>query len=610
LVKKPRQESNFARALLAMDLDQDNHRLYKAVAAEVNDIPMIGDPGSEVSMFRPEPRNLSEMLKLPVDIRQYWLKADKAEIKNLVENNTFYLDYPREGERVYPTLSLYKVKLDSNGLLDKLKARIVVRGDLMKDNQPHGDPWSPTASSRGLKMFIADAARHKARIKQFDFIGAFLQAKMRYRMFVSLPAKYGELFPEYADYCGRPLLLNKSMYGTTYSGKMWYQELDDWLTDKEGGSLVKSKVEPCLYIKDYENGTTLKFLSYVDDGLLFCNDPIQEETFLRKMQERFDLKYMDQAHWFLGMRISQQGNYDITLDQSRYAKGIVERYLNGSNIELRSKPHSKPLPDDFIATKEDMSKTEEEAIRLEKEYGFAYSSVVGALIYILSTRPDLTFAVSKLAKFMRLPGKRHFEAIAHLLHYLREKSQLGLKYYSDLARAPLQRILTESRVEATRNLVTFSDSSWQDCPDTGRSTACYTVTYMGGVIDHSTHVPGIVALSSAEAEYNGACTACMSTDHHRMLLNELDRIEVDSNPSPIPILLDSKSAIAMSKSFKDTKHTRHIARRYHYVREGETEGRFKTLWIDNTLQISDIGTKNTTVEDLNSRIIFMMVEVS
>jgi hypothetical protein len=319
---------------------------------------------------------------------------------------------------------------------------------------------------------------------------------------------------------------------------------------------------------------------------------------------------MDQAHWFLGMRISQLGNYDITLDQSRYAKGIVERYLNGSNIELRSKPHSKPLPDDFIATKEDMSKTEEEAIRLEKEYGFAYSSVVGALIYILSTRPDLTFAVSKLAKFMRLPGKKHFEAIAHLLHYLREKSQLGLKYYSDLARAPLQRILTESRVEATRNLVTFSDSSWQDCPDTGRSTACYTVTYMGGVIDHSTHVPGIVALSSAEAEYNGACTACMSTDHHRMLLNELDRIEVDSNPSPIPILLDSKSAIAMSKSFKDTKHTRHIARRYHYVREGETEGRFKTFWIDNTLQISDIGTKNTTVEDLNSRIIFMMVEVS
>ena len=132
---------------------------------------------------------------------------------------------------------------------------------------------------------------------------------------------------------------------------------------------------------------------------------------------------------------------------------------------------------------------------------------------------------------------------------------------------------------------------------------------MGGIIDHSTHVPGIVALSSAEAEYNAACTACMSTDHHRMLLNELDRVNPDDNPSPIAILLDSKSAIAIGKSFKDTKHTRHIARRFHYVREGEQQGRFKIQYIDNSLQFSDIGTKNTTIDDLESRMKFLMVKV-
>jgi len=132
---------------------------------------------------------------------------------------------------------------------------------------------------------------------------------------------------------------------------------------------------------------------------------------------------------------------------------------------------------------------------------------------------------------------------------------------------------------------------------------------MGGIIDHSTHVPSIVALSSAEAEYNSACTACMSTDHHRMLLNELDRVNPDDNPSPIAILLDSKSAIAMGKSFKDTKHTRHIARRFHYVREGEQQGRFKIQYIDNSLQFSDIGTKNTTIDDLESRMKFLMVKV-
>ena len=87
---------------------------------------------------------------------------------------------------------------------------------------------SPTASARALKMFIADSARHRARTKQLDFIGAFLQAKMRYRMFVTLPAKYGELFPEYKEWCGRPLLLLKSMYGTTYSGKMLVGRQEWW----------------------------------------------------------------------------------------------------------------------------------------------------------------------------------------------------------------------------------------------------------------------------------------------------------------------------------------------------------------------------------------------
>jgi hypothetical protein len=310
------------------------------------------------------------------------------------------------------------------------------------------------------------------------------------------------------------------------------------------------------------------------------------------------------------MRITQDGDYNILLDQSRYAKNIVQRYLFESKVVVKEHKHRKPLPEGFIATKIDCSTTEEQVNSLEKEYGFQFPSFIGALIYILGTRPDLSFATHKLARFMKHPGRKHFEAAIHLLHYLRDNSQLGLKYYFNFEDSPLHDILHHHKIDCRRFLATFSDSSWQDCPDTGRSTACYTVTYMGGVIDHTTHMPAIVALSSAEAEYNGACTASMATDHHRMMLNELEKLDPDANPSPIPLLMDSISAIAMSKSIKDTKRTRHIQRRMHYVREAEAQGRILPGWINQKFQFSDIGTKNTTVEDLESRIKTMMVEVS
>ena len=66
----------------------------------------------------------------------------------------------------------------------------------------------------------------------------------------------------------------------------------------------------------------------------------------------------------------------------------------------------------------------------------------------------------------------------------------------------------------------FSDSSWQDCPETGRSTGAYMIFYQGGPIDHGTHVPGPVAQSRAESEYNAACTAGMALAHFRMLVHD------------------------------------------------------------------------------------------
>ena len=144
-------------------------------------------------------------------------------------------------------------------------------------------------------------------------------------------------------------------------------------------------------------------------------------------------------------------------------------------------------------------------------------------------------------------------------------------------------------------LVAFSDSSWQDCPDTGRSTGAYIIFYQGGPIDHGTHVPGPVAQYSAESEYNSACTAGTDLAHFRMLVHKLLNESPYMVPKEAPLMvLNSKSAMWMAKNGKDTKHTSHIARRMHLVRNGEKCKMHKIDWCEGGLQLAGIGTKNVS----------------
>ena len=156
----------------------------------------------------------------------------------------------------------------------------------------------------------------------------------------------------------------------------------------------------------------------------------------------------------------------------------------------------------------------------------------------------------------------------------------------------------------------FSDFSWQDCPDTGRSTWAYIILYQGGPIDHGTHVPRLVAKSSAESEYNAAYTAGMALAHFRMLIHVLLIKDQDISPEESSlIILDCKSATCMANNGKNNKQTRHIARRMHFVRNGEKCKMQKIDSCEGGLQLADIGTKNVSEPDLTPRIKYFMTRV-
>ena len=161
-------------------------------------------------------------------------------------------------------------------------------------------------------------------------------------------------------------------------------------------------------------------------------------------------------------------------------------------VKATKKFYKTTFPHDLIFAKEDASTSDEQVEKLTRELNIHYRDCIGSLVYLFSTRVDLSFSVHKLAKFSADPGRVHFEGLIHLLRYVSYNKTLGLKYYSDMNDAPVTNLLRQTSIKTENQLMDFSDSSWQDCTDTGRSTGAYIILYQGVPIDNVTHVTGPV----------------------------------------------------------------------------------------------------------------------
>ena len=131
-------------------------------------------------------------------------------------------------DEVIPVKCAFKTKLNSYGGLDKLKTTIYLRGDMQIKETFNN--WSPTASTRLLKCFLADTIQNRSKIYQLDFIQAFIQSDTKRCIFVILDKVYATFCPKLSNCIGRQLQLKKCLYGANFSGKNWYETLDTFLT--------------------------------------------------------------------------------------------------------------------------------------------------------------------------------------------------------------------------------------------------------------------------------------------------------------------------------------------------------------------------------------------
>ena len=163
----------------------------------------------------------------------------------------------------------------------------------LKNKELVRDTLSPTASIRTLKYLLADTDKHKARVHQLDFIGEFLQAKFKNRVFVKLDIRYAVYFPEYSNYFGRYLRLLKFMYGITNSGKLFPDDLIDWLLE---AGFIQYQCQIYIYYKYAPDGKIIVVLSYVDDCVYWYTYESLRKWFVGTLGNKFHVNFLGYSH--------------------------------------------------------------------------------------------------------------------------------------------------------------------------------------------------------------------------------------------------------------------------------------------------------------------------
>jgi hypothetical protein len=373
-----------------------------------------------------------------------------------------------------------------------------------------------------------------------------------------------------------PLLLQKSLYGLRESGKNWWLTVDEFLREQ---GFKACDADPCLYTKTTPNGDRMTVLVYVDDMLYSSTSDEMREEFDASIQQRFTVKLLGKATHYLGLRIRVGEDGSIFLDQQSKIESFLETngfYNTVENIELT--PPSTHQTPHLVSTK--LSKEQEPSTVEEREALLSnrrtarleyYRNILGGLIYFsIGTRPDISHAVSQVARYAANPGREHLMALEKICNYLKARPQKGILY--------------KRTGESDDELHAFSDASWAEDVDSRRSTTGYITRMCGGAVSWNSKRQKSVATSTMEAEYVAAAEAVKEIIYVRQLVQHL------GNPLKQPTVLfqDNQAALAAASHSTVNSRAKHIDIAYHFMRERCNPDRDQLFVVQN----KHIGTKD------------------
>ena len=351
-----------------------------------------------------DPQNFQEALNSPLSPN--WKQAMRDELDSLKENDTFELVRLPEGKSAVGGKWVYCTKENADGQ-KSFKARYVAKGYNQIKGIDYTKTFSPTANITSMRALMQIAAHNNLTVYQMDVKTAFLHAPIDTEIYLEQPEGF-----EVKSNDGEKLVyrLKKSIYGLKQSGRNWNRVLHDHLCND---GFVENSVDHCVYKKTTNDGVTLVII-WVDDLIIAASNMNLMNSFKDNMKRRLKMKDLGKISYFLGIDFNQKDG-EMRMNQKRYLTKLLERF-NMTDC----KPRTTPCEVQF----DDNAHNNEPCINPTK-----YRELVGSLIYAAtSTRPDISFVVSKLSQHLSTPLNRHMLMGKHVLRYLKGTLNYELVY--------------------------------------------------------------------------------------------------------------------------------------------------------------------------------------
>lgn len=433
-------------------------------------------------------------------------------------------------------------------------------------------------------MVLALTAFYDHHLYSFDIKTAFLHSKLEEEVYIAQIPGFEDDDPDIV------LRLKVALYGLKQAAFAWYCHFMQAIVDI---GLKRCELDHAFFIGTWTtppddsitmpaNGDPLRLLVpiHVDDGLASTtnSEPLYK-WFVSQLESRgIQVKDLGVASMFLAIRIHRdRPTRRLWLSQAPFIKDLLDTWQMNP-----CKGVYTPM-EGYVILDDDDSKGAvlREDIMHHKNITKAYQSLVGSFNYLaMWTRGDIAFATQMLGRFNATPEKKHLVAAKRVLRYLYQTRNLVLMFDGGVTVDP-------SVDSLVRSATGFVDADWASDEVTRVSVSGYVFFFLGGAVSWSSVRQRVIALSSTEAEYYAIVHGVKEGLWMRLFL----MICGFPVPSPFPILVDNKSALAQVSSPAVTARSKHIHIRELFIKQYFSDGTFQANWVSTNVNVADIFTK-------------------